>query len=638
MRTMTSLRSPGLGLALAGALAHAAIGDFGLSSTPDLYTVDTGTNLVFSVRRTDPPSSRQSAGDIASLLWKGVEYQAQDRGSHIGSGFPPSEVTAESVDRDTIVVKVASDAIVHYYVVRRGLPHIYMATHATPKWTTGETRWITRLIDRLLPGRPPASNLEGTDHGVESKDVFGMSNGETRSKYYGNSRAKELPIRGVTGDGVGIFMVFGNRETSSGGPFFRDIQNQSAEVYNYMNSGHNQTEPFRFGLHAPYALVFTDGSLPERPDMSFMEKLDLVGAVPPSKRGTVSGSAITGRDTRHPYTVALSNDSAQYWADASLANGAFRITRVKPGDYTLRVFKNELAVHTDTVTLGPGRTINVGPIEIKDDPAFVVPVWRIGEWDGAPTEFLNGDKVNLMHPSDVRMAKWNPAPYVVGKSTPANDMPCYQWRGTNDPEKIEFTLAPGQVKDSTVRIGITAAFSGGRPAITINGKWSPGKAPGSSNQPKSRSLTIGTYRGNNTTFTYDVPATELVAGRNTLSFGPISGSGGEGFLAPGYSIDCIEFTQGSQKVLPPEAPGSFVVKPAAGGIELSWSPVDGASGYLIRRGSAGDDAPVTLGEVTETHFSDKTAQPGTSYQYAVSAVNSAGVGEISIPQPGRLIR
>src|SRR2546430_9095343 len=54
--------------------------------------------------------------------------------------------------------------------------------------------------------------------------------------------------------------IMGNRESSSGGPFFRDINNQGSsqqELYNYMNSGHTQTEPYRMGLHGPYALVVT---------------------------------------------------------------------------------------------------------------------------------------------------------------------------------------------------------------------------------------------------------------------------------------------------------------------------------------------------------------------------------------------
>src|SRR5256886_16736191 len=84
--------------------------------------------------------------------------------------------------------------------------------------------------------------------------------------------------------------IMGNRESSSGGPFFRDINNQGGsqqELYNYMNSGHTQTEPYRMGLHGPYALVVTSGEAPSAdPDMSWMGELGLMGWVSERGRGT----------------------------------------------------------------------------------------------------------------------------------------------------------------------------------------------------------------------------------------------------------------------------------------------------------------------------------------------------------------
>lgn len=122
----------------------------------------------------------------------------------------------------------------------------------------------------MLTSTQPASNLAGNSGMIESKDVFGLPNGETRSKYFGNQRAIDLTLRGATGAGIGVFMVYGNRESSSGGPFYNDIQFQSTEIYNYMNSGHNQTEANRMGFHGPYALMFTSGAAPALPDMRWM--------------------------------------------------------------------------------------------------------------------------------------------------------------------------------------------------------------------------------------------------------------------------------------------------------------------------------------------------------------------------------
>jgi rhamnogalacturonan endolyase len=60
---------------------------FGLTSDANFYTVDTGAGLVFKVRRTDNGSSTQSAGDISSMIYNGVQYQDQSRGSQLNSGF-----------------------------------------------------------------------------------------------------------------------------------------------------------------------------------------------------------------------------------------------------------------------------------------------------------------------------------------------------------------------------------------------------------------------------------------------------------------------------------------------------------------------------------------------------------------------
>jgi rhamnogalacturonan endolyase len=103
---------------------------------------------------------------------------------------------------------------------------------------------------------------------------------------------------------------------------------------------------------------------------------------------------------------------------------------------------------------------------------------------------------------------------------------------------VKFDLAAAPDAARTVRVGITCAYAGARPKITVN-SWSAPN-PAASPQPRTRTLTVGTYRGNNTTFTFRVPAGAFVAGTNTLTIIPISGSGGSSFLSPGYSIDCVD--------------------------------------------------------------------------------------------------
>jgi rhamnogalacturonan endolyase len=204
----------------------------------------------------------------------------------------------------------------------------------------------------------------------------------------------------------------------------------------------------------------------------------------------------------------------------------------------MKVYKNEYAVDTRSVTVTAGGTVALNTIAIAGDPSAAAPLWRIGDWDGTPAEFINGDKVTTMHPSDVRMASWVPAGYQVGTSNPASGFPAYQWKDVNGTLTIKFNLTQSQIANYQLRLGITAAFAGGRPKPQVNG-WIPAN-PAASTQPSTRTLTVGTYRGNNTMYTYTVPASELQVGQNVLTLTAISGSSGVTYLSPGYAWDAVD--------------------------------------------------------------------------------------------------
>ncbi len=523
----------GVGLLFAVWQPTSARADFGVLDANGSYEVDSGAGLVFKVN--------QANGDITSLKFNGLEVQGPTKMSHISSGLGMAKVSEMAIGPDIIKISSETPTLTHYFLVRRGINTITMATFDAQEPTVGELRWITRLNAKVVPNGPEASSLEGTTGPIESKDIFGKPNGETRSKYYFKERAMDLSIRGATGPGVGVFMDYGSRESSSGGPFFRDIENQQGgdqEVYNYMNSGHNQTEAVRIGvLQGPYALVFTDGKTPtSRADYSWMESQDLGlrGWVGQKERGQVKGRA-TGIPAGFEGVVAFANDTSQGWCKVDPRSGDFLSPYLKPGDYTMTLYKGELAVASQAVTVSAGAAPTIANIaSTEPNPAFL---WRIGEWDGTPNGFLNAENIPLMHPSDVREQKWAPITYTIGTSKPAT-FPAEQWTDENSPTTIKFDLSAAQIGPLTLRIGITAAYANARPVVTINA-WNA-MVPEASGQPKSRSLTIGTYRGNNTTFSFDIPASALVAGTNTLSINVLGRTNFHSFLSPGYAYDCVE--------------------------------------------------------------------------------------------------
>jgi rhamnogalacturonan endolyase len=503
---------------------------FGFTTSGGRITVDSGAGMTFTVT--------QASGELTSLTYNGTELQWQTKSSHIQSGI--GAATTAALNGDYVVVTEVTHAwrgtgtLIQYLVCHKGDNAVYMATWLDDKGP-GELRWITYLDRGVLPNRTRNSDIAGNSGAIESSDVFQVG-AETRSKYYNKQRAIDYAPLGVTGNGVGVYLDFGNRESSSGGPFFRDIQEQgtdgATELYNYMWSGHNDPEAERMNaLHGPYALVVTNGSAPAARDMSFMYGLGLQGAVPASGRGTVTGTA-TGATA--PVSVGWANGTAQYWARPD-SSGRFTSPAMKPGSYTQTLYQGELAVATKSVTVSAGVTATSNIASTFTLPSSVL--FRIGAWDGTPAAFRNADKVTLMHPSDARMSSWGPQTFTWGSSS-SGDFPAYQWQNVNNPTTVRFTLSASQVAARTVRIGITAAFANGRPRITVN-NWTSA-IPSPSAQPDSRSLTIGTYRGNNALFSYPVPASALVAGTNTLSIAVVSGSGSGTFLSAGVSYDSVE--------------------------------------------------------------------------------------------------
>lgn len=536
-----------LGLTAYLVAPRSALAAFGITASNGGYIVNNGANLVFTVT---------SAGDMSSCKYKGTELNDQSKASCIASGLSASSVTGTIVSGNIAVIKCVSTAsefgnLTHYYIVTNGIDNIYMATYPTQEPSVGELRYIFRGQFNVLPNGPAPSNNNGNTGAIESTDVFGHSNGQTTSKYYGAQRAKDLTVEGATGSGVGVFTAFGNRESDMGGPFVRDIENQGdgsgsdQEIYNYMNSGHHLNltiagvaENFRVNvLYGPYAFCFTTGGTPSVPNMSFIGNLGLTGYVGASSRGRVNLNGLSGMNTAYTYYMGFNNSTAQYWQQLNSSGGG-ECFNMKAGTYNMTIYKNELAVWTGSVNVPANAGVSVNTIAVND-PSSVATIWRIGDWDGTPLEFLNGANIMNRHPSDVRNTHWGPVTFTVGSSS-TSSFPACQFRGTNTPTTIKFNLTSAQAAAAhTFKIGITTAYNNGRPGVTINGHALSN--PGASTQPGDRSLTTGTYRGNNTTFSWSIPSSDFVTGQNTLVISPISGSSDlSPWLSASFSYDCVE--------------------------------------------------------------------------------------------------
>lgn len=617
------------------------------------YVLDNGGDLKCAILKGGTTSSTIHLGDLTSIKYRNQEllapYSTTSRYSHYEQGLGSTAVitTATGGPAGSRWLLVACDdtaaggtGVVQYYAVRENDTNLYLSSYVPNPAVEG--RFIAYLSRSVFTSPEAPSDNDGTTGAIEGSDVFGHADGTTSSKFYnvGGRRQIEHVYHGLAGTSgattVGAWMFMGSRERSSGGPFFKDIDFQSGsavEIYNCIFTGHTQTEPYRAGLHT-FALQINGGQTPTPPSYAWQETVRdpttaaplIQGLVPASQRGGVAGVA-TGIAAGHEITVGLANADAQYW-DVADASGGFTIPDVLPGTYTQTLYDGELEVGRRTVTVAAGATTTANIVDTFSLPAN--PIFRIGTFDGSPVGFLNADRIETMHPSDVRMADWAGLPnFVVGTHTDAQ-FPMAQFMGVNNSRRFTFTLTAAQVQNLTFRVGITLGFEGARPKITVNAgqsyAWTSGN-PTASVDLNSRGITRGTWRGDNQLYTFGIPSSAFRAGTNTIDMSMISGSyvAGQTWLSPNAVFDAIDLVPTASAT--PPAIATVAVTPAASTVGIGGTKAFAA----LATSSTGAALAVNV----DWSAAAGTITPGGSYAAPSSPVSDTIMALATITQtPG----
>ncbi|ETK74877.1 hypothetical protein L915_18413 [Phytophthora nicotianae] len=537
-RLLASLAAASL---LAAIPSVSAATDFGYTTNADKYVISTGAGLTISMR--------QSTCDIVSINYNDKELQYKSMGTHVNSGLGSGVTsTIESLndDKKTIHVNCKKTGLEQSYFFRPNENVVYMGTYHSKDLVLPELRFLARLDKTVMNQGILEATVESGMTAIEATDVMQNSEGITRSKYYSGVPFIDDAVHGVNSTAAGVYLVMSEHsyETSSGGPFFRDINNKldvSNELTFYMNSDHTRIEEYRYGFHGPYALALTSGAAPSASslDFSFFQGLDLTGFVPDAKRGEVAGTITDANDVLgdSEIVVAFSNADAQYWTKVAAGSKTFTSPKMKPGTYKATVYKKQLAVGSASVTVAEGesakQTIDV-TYELTKDP-----IWRIGEWDGTTDGFLNADKIHTMHPSDSRMSAWGPITFAAGKDDNSK-FPLAQFRAANDNIKITFDLTDAQAAESrTLKIGLTLAKAGARSRVIVN-DWTA-ELPESVGV-KTRGITRGVTLGNYKLYDYVIPSSALKTGSNTITLSIASGASdpAEKYLSASVVFDALE--------------------------------------------------------------------------------------------------
>ncbi|RLN94173.1 hypothetical protein BBJ28_00009684 [Nothophytophthora sp. Chile5] len=527
-------------LALSTSTAHAATA-FGYTTGSDTYVISSGKGLTITMK--------QSTCDITSIKYNDKELQYKAKATHVNSGLGKVTSTIKTLtdSKKTIRVICKATGLEQTYLFRPNENVVYMSTYHTEDLVLPELRFLARLDKSVVNAGITEATIVSGMTAIEAEDVVADSKGLTRSKFYSAVPFIDDHVHGVKSTAAGVYFVISDLgyEVSSGGPFFRDINNKfdvSNELSFYMNSDHTRTEDYRYGFHGPYALAFTSGAAPSTSslDFTFFQDLALPGFVPSTKRGTMAGTITDSKNVlgSSDIVVGFANAAAQYWVSVAAGKKTFTSPLMKAGRYTATVYKKQLAVGTASVLITAGAT-KTQSIAVSYNMT-ASPIWRIGEWDGTPDGFLNADKIHKMHPSDYRMAAWKSLIFTAGTDADSA-FPMAQFRGVNDPITISFSLTKAQAATAkTLRIGLTIAQSSGRSSVSVNSKWTA--AVPASVAVKTRGVTRGVTTGNYKLYEYTIPASALLTGGNKIALTVASGATdpAEEFLAASVVFDALE--------------------------------------------------------------------------------------------------
>ena len=128
---------------------------------------------------------------------------------------------------------------------------------------------------------------------------------------------------------------------------------------------------------------------------------------------------------------------------------------------------------------------------------------------------------------------------------------------------------------------------------------------------------------------YTTPTFTIGAGNHELRFATNGTNSASMSL-----VDDVKVKDSSLVVLPvpltPFAPKALTVTTITGRASLSWRPVDGVTGYRIKRGTVAGGPYVTLPTtITGTSFNDSPLSNGVTYYYRVTAFNDTSVSNDS---------
>lgn len=544
--------------------------------------------------------SLQKAGDARNLFGpKGAWYSTFPWTLPRGMGVPAfvektARVVRSTPDLVEVAVRLALEkprplVLEHHYVLRRGVSGVYRfavlekpAESEIPKDSILDYALFMKVDAHVFDHAAVSDTLQGRLQSPEkaaelqsrmrelSNATERLPDGRIWAKYSWCAYEQETKVHGVSGPGVGLWVIIPNDESGYNLPScYPGTVHEAGEsivlVTHQEGTPHtigaeqraNVQEPPWKKLYGPTLLYLNAGANHAEMWADAKRQAETESAAHPAawmehplyprERARVEGQVLRPDGspaarawvmvcTPHPHPDrAWQRHLGPYiWRGWTDAQGHFSIPGIRPGSYSVLARVDGILgnARMDAVTFQPGQTRALALMTIREERSGKL-LWQIGNPDGTPREFFGAvdshewsgwiRNYRRLFPNDVR--------FFVGKSDPARDW--YYCQPSGWPQgygaqpqptewRIDFDLDAVPQNGVQLTIGVAATRGGDLKLHCNQNALAPIKIDESDFRT---ALCMAPDRGAYTGFRTErvlIPVDHLRAGSNTLTlrFGP----------------------------------------------------------------------------------------------------------------------
>jgi rhamnogalacturonan endolyase len=348
---------------------------------------------------------------------------------------------------------------------------------------SGTERFTHHIVDDTRQNPIPTGTIIETVQDATSR----YEDGSVYTKYDNTAFTKDFVAHGMTGDGVGLWVLWPSTEFCNGGPLRQDLTVHTDGVLLAMfHSAHFGAPKIRVEhgerwtkLAGPVVFYVNEGpdittmwndavtqthALRARWPFTWLRHPDY-----PLERGVVRGRVTLADGSPaadawavlspvEPVDWALSARGYQFWTRVG-ADGAFEIPSVRPGTYRLNVSGANQFVDFEhaPVEVKPGSN-ELGSL-VWTPTTHGRTLWQVGDADRSTGEFMDGENPRN-YETYLRYFKAFPDDviFTIGQSDPKRDWyyAHWSWFNTTPRRTIRFDVDQPLEGRATLTVGISA--------------------------------------------------------------------------------------------------------------------------------------------------------------------------------------